>query len=85
MCVCACVCVMFMDFLDHRIIYLLPIEASGSAVSKISSTLAELRAMNEARNRRRREVRQYLSSDSVPRDGGHGELNGDFLLDVYYG
>lgn len=37
----------------------------GSAVSKISSTLAELRAMNEARNRRRREVRQYLSSQHV--------------------
>jgi len=37
----------------------------GSAVSKISSTLSELRAMNEARNRRRREVRQYLSSQHV--------------------
>ncbi|CAK9081206.1 unnamed protein product [Durusdinium trenchii] len=37
----------------------------GSAVSKISGTLAELRAMNEARDRRRREVRQYLSSQHV--------------------
>ena len=46
----------------------------GSAVSKISSTLAELRAMNEARNRRRREVRQYLSSASL----SPGDFRGDF-------
>ena len=37
----------------------------GSAISKISGTIAELRAMNEARDRRRREVRQYLSHQHV--------------------
>ena len=35
------------------------IAVMGSAVSKISGTLAELRAMNEARDRRRREVRHW--------------------------
>ncbi|CAJ1395704.1 unnamed protein product, partial [Effrenium voratum] len=37
----------------------------GSAVSKISGTLAELRAMNEARSRQRREIRVYLSSQDA--------------------
>ncbi|CAJ1355387.1 unnamed protein product, partial [Effrenium voratum] len=41
------------------------IAVMGSAISKISGTIAELRAMNEARDRRRREVRQYLSSQHV--------------------
>ena len=40
--------------------------AMGAGISKISDTLAELRAMNEARDRRRREVRQYLSHQHVP-------------------
>ena len=40
--------------------------AMGMGISKISDTLAELRAMNEARDRRRREVRQYLSHQHVP-------------------
>lgn len=34
----------------------------GSAVSKISGTLVELRAMNESRSRQRREIRVYLSN-----------------------
>lgn len=37
----------------------------GSAISKISGTMAELRAMNEESARRRREVRLYLASQSV--------------------
>jgi len=40
--------------------------AMGMGISKISDTLAELRAMNEARDRRRREVRQYLNHQHVP-------------------
>ena len=36
--------------------------AMGAGISKISDTLAELRAMNEARDRRRREVRQHPAS-----------------------
>lgn len=37
----------------------------GSAISKISGTMAELRAMNEETSRRRREVRLYLASQAV--------------------
>ena len=37
----------------------------GSAVSKISGTLVELRAMNESRSRQRREVRVYLSNQDA--------------------
>lgn len=36
----------------------------GSAISKISGTMAELRAMNEESARRRREVRLYLASQA---------------------
>jgi len=38
----------------------------GTAVSKISNTLAELRAMNEEHDRQRREIRMYLTSQSAP-------------------
>ena len=34
------------------------------AISKISGTMAELRAMNEETSRRRREVRLYLASQA---------------------
>ncbi|CAE7656177.1 HCN4 [Symbiodinium sp. CCMP2456] len=37
----------------------------GSAISKISGTTAELRAMNEESDRRRRDVRLYLAGQSV--------------------
>jgi len=37
----------------------------GSAVSKISGTLVELRAMNESRSRQRREIRVYLSNQDA--------------------
>eukprot|EP00930_Biecheleria_cincta_P082015 TRINITY_DN7154_c1_g1_i6.p1 TRINITY_DN7154_c1_g1~~TRINITY_DN7154_c1_g1_i6.p1 ORF type:complete len:1175 (-),score=177.85 TRINITY_DN7154_c1_g1_i6:63-3554(-) len=37
----------------------------GSAISKISETLAELRAMNEERQRRRRGIRLYLTTQHV--------------------
>eukprot|EP00437_Effrenium_voratum_P069606 CAMPEP_0181512832 /NCGR_PEP_ID=MMETSP1110-20121109/62183_1 /TAXON_ID=174948 /ORGANISM="Symbiodinium sp., Strain CCMP421" /LENGTH=89 /DNA_ID=CAMNT_0023642673 /DNA_START=13 /DNA_END=279 /DNA_ORIENTATION=- len=38
----------------------------GTAVSKISSTLIELRAMNEVRDRQRREIRLYLTRQNTP-------------------
>mmetsp|Transcript_57274 Transcript_57274/g.133948 ORF Transcript_57274/g.133948 Transcript_57274/m.133948 type:complete len:1188 (+) Transcript_57274:58-3621(+) len=38
----------------------------GTAVSKISNTLAELRAMNEEHDRQRREIRMYLTGQSAP-------------------
>ena len=37
---------------------------STQAISKISGTMAELRAMNEETSRRRREVRLYLASQA---------------------
>ncbi|CAE7207013.1 unnamed protein product [Symbiodinium microadriaticum] len=38
----------------------------GTAVSKISSTLIELRAMNEVSDRQRREIRLYLTRQNTP-------------------
>ena len=46
----------------------------GSAVSKISGTLVELRAMNESRSRQRREIRVYLSNQDRHWTGGLGAL-----------
>lgn len=37
----------------------------GNVISKISGTMAELRAMNEARSRQRREIRVYLSNQDA--------------------
>ena len=47
-------------------IYVSCLMVLGTAVSKISNTLAELRAMNEEHDRQRREIRMYLTSQSAP-------------------
>ena len=47
-------------------IYVACLMVLGTAVSKISNTLAELRAMNEEHDRQRREIRMYLTSQNAP-------------------
>ncbi|CAE7313802.1 Cnga3, partial [Symbiodinium natans] len=47
------------------LISVLTLVVIGSAISKISGTTAELRAMNEESDRRRRDVRLYLAGQSV--------------------
>ena len=47
-------------------IYVSCLMVLGTAVSKISNTLAELRAMNEEHDRQRREIRMYLTSQNAP-------------------
>ncbi|CAK9078837.1 Potassium/sodium hyperpolarization-activated cyclic nucleotide-gated channel 2 [Durusdinium trenchii] len=53
------------EYMIDIIIYVFCLVVLGSAISKISGTMAELRAMNEEHSRQRREIRVYLTNQKA--------------------